>query len=375
LRLAAASASRNCSGDFTPRGDTLKNANALTEGESNKKLMKVAVFSTKSYDRQFLEAANVEGKHELVFFEPRLTFETSVLAAGFPAACIFVNDQLDKQTLRAISSGGTRLLALRSAGYNNVDLAAASELGMKIVRVPAYSPYAVAEHTLALILALNRKIYRAYSRVREGNFSLNGLLGFDLHGCTVGIIGTGKIGVIVAQILKGFGCHLLAYDPFPNPEAEALGVTYVALSELLAASDIVTLHTLLLPQTYHIINAETLSQMKDGVMLINTSRGGLIDTEAVIQALKSGKIGYLGLDVYEQETDLFFEDLSESVIQDDVFERLLTFHNVIITGHQAFFTRNALEKIAETTLDNITDIEQCRECPNELDLQRLVDKK
>jgi len=334
--------------------------------------MKVAVFSTKSYDRQFLEAANAEHKHELVFFKPHLTPETSVLASEFPAVCAFVNDQLDKQTLSAIASGGTKLIALRCGGYNNVDLAAANELGMKIVRVPAYSPYAVAEHTLALILTLNRKIHRSYSRVREGNFSLNGLLGFDLHGCTVGIIGTGKIGFIVAQILKGFGCNLLAYDPFPNPECEALGVKYLELPELFATSDIVTLHAPLMPENHHIINEQALSQMKDGVMLINTSRGALIDTEAVMQALKAGKIGYLGLDVYEQENDLFFEDLSDFVIQDDVFQRLLTFPNVIITGHQAFFTKNALKNIAETTINNITDIEQGRSCPNELDLQRLV---
>ncbi|MBW4575228.1 MAG: 2-hydroxyacid dehydrogenase [Aphanothece sp. CMT-3BRIN-NPC111] len=337
--------------------------------------MKVAVFSTKSYDRQFLEAANAENKHELAFFEPHLTCKTSVLASGFPAVCVFVNDQLDKQTLSALASGGTRLIALRCAGYNNVDLAAAAELGMKIVRVPAYSPYAVAEHTIALILTLNRKIHRAYARIREGNFSLEGLLGFDLHSCTVGIIGTGKIGFIVANILKGFGCHLLAYDPFPNPECEALGVKYVALPELLATSDIITLHTPLMPETYHIIDAQALSQMKDGVMLINTSRGGLIDTKAVIQALKSGKIGYLGLDVYEQETDLFFEDLSNSVIQDDVFQRLLTFPNVIITGHQAFLTKNAIKNIAETTINNIYDVEQGKPCANELDVNHLIATK
>ncbi len=328
--------------------------------------MKVAVFSTKSYDRQFLEAANSEHKHELVFFEPRLTFETNVLASGFPAVCSFVNDLLDKQTLGAIASGGTQLIALRSAGYNHVDIAAAIELGMKVVRVPAYSPYAVAEHTLALILSLNRKIYRAYARVREGNFSLEGLLGFDLHGCTVGIIGTGKIGFIVAQILKGFGCNLLAYDPYPNPECTALGVKYVALTELFANSDIVTLHIPLTQENYHIIDVQALSQMKNGIMLINTSRGALIDTKAVIAALKSGKIGNLGLDVYEQETELFFEDLSNSVIQDDVFQRLLTFPNVLITSHQGFFTKNALKSIAETTLTNISDVENGRPCANEV---------
>jgi D-lactate dehydrogenase len=328
--------------------------------------MKVAVFSTKAYDRRFLEAANADRTHELVFFEARLTADTAVLATGFPAVCAFVNDQLDEKTLKALAEQETRLIALRSAGFNHVDLTAATELGLTIVRVPAYSPYAVAEHAIGLILTLNRKIHRAYNRVREGNFSLDGLLGFDLNGKTVGIVGTGKIGVIVAQILKGFGCQLLTYDLYPNPECEALGAKYVELPELFAASDIITLHCPLTPETYHLINDQALEQMKLGVMLINTSRGALVDTEAVIGALKSRKIGYLGLDVYEQESDLFFEDLSEEVIQDDVFQRLLTFPNVLITGHQAFFTENALKNIAETTLSNITDIEQGRPCPNQI---------
>ena len=328
--------------------------------------MKVAVFSTKAYDRRFLEAANADRRHELLFFEARLTADTAVLATGFPAVCAFVNDQLDEKTLKALSEQEIRLIALRSAGFNHVDLTAATELGLTIVRVPAYSPYAVAEHAIGLILTLNRKIHRAYNRVREGNFSLDGLLGFDLHGKTVGIVGTGKIGVIVAQILKGFGCQLLTYDLYPNPECEALGAKYVELPELFAASDIITLHCPLTPETYHLINDQALEQMKPGVMLINTSRGALVDTEAVIGALKSRKIGYLGLDVYEQESDLFFEDLSEEVIQDDVFQRLLTFPNVLITGHQAFFTENALKNIAETTLSNITDIEQGRPCPNQI---------
>jgi D-lactate dehydrogenase len=328
--------------------------------------MKVAVFSTKAYDRRFLEAANADRRHELVFFEARLTADTAVLATGFPAVCAFVNDQLDEKTLKALAEQEIRLIALRSAGFNHVDLTAATELGLTIVRVPAYSPYAVAEHAIGLILTLNRKIHRAYNRVREGNFSLDGLLGFDLNGKTVGIVGTGKIGVIVAQILKGFGCQLLTYDLYPNPECEALGAKYVELPELFAASDIITLHCPLTPETYHLINDQALEQMKPGVMLINTSRGALVDTEAVIGALKSRKIGYLGLDVYEQESDLFFEDLSEEVIQDDVFQRLLTFPNVLITGHQAFFTENALKNIAETTLSNITDIEQGRPCPNQI---------
>jgi D-lactate dehydrogenase len=337
--------------------------------------MKVAVFSTKAYDRRFLEATNADRRHELVFFEARLTADTAVLATGFPAVCAFVNDQLDEKTLKALAEQETRLIALRSAGFNHVDLTAATELGLTIVRVPAYSPYAVAEHAIGLILTLNRKIHRAYNRVREGNFSLDGLLGFDLHDKTVGIVGTGKIGVIVAQILKGFGCQLLTYDLYPNPECEALGAKYVELPELFAGSDIITLHCPLTPETYHLINDQALEQMKPGVMLINTSRGALVDTEAVIGALKSRKIGYLGLDVYEQESDLFFEDLSEEVIQDDVFQRLLTFPNVLITGHQAFFTENALKNIAETTLSNITDIEQGRPCPNQISSARRVAAK
>ncbi|MEQ8995176.1 MAG: 2-hydroxyacid dehydrogenase [Coleofasciculus sp. B1-GNL1-01] len=337
--------------------------------------MKVAVFNTKSYDRNFLETANANYNHDLVFFEPRLTQETTALAVGFPAVCVFINDQLDKTTLRVLAAQGTKLIATRSAGFNHIDLNAAAEFGITVVRVPAYSPYAVAEHTVGLILTLNRKIHRAYNRVREGNFSLDGFMGFDLHGRTVGIVGTGKIGFLVAQILHGFGCQLLAYDLYPNPDCEALGVKYVDLQELFATSDIISLHCPLTPQTRHLINAQSLAQMKSGVMLINTSRGALIDTRAVIDALKSRKIGYLGLDVYEQESNLFFEDLSTEVIEDDVFQRLLTFPNVLITGHQAFFTEDALQNIAQTTLSNISDVESGRPCPNEVSVQRVVATK
>jgi D-lactate dehydrogenase len=328
--------------------------------------MKIAVFSAKSYDRQFLQAANSDNQHhhDLVFFEPRLNKETAILAAGFSAVCIFVNDQADAATLQVLSSSGVRLVTLRCAGFNNVDLEAAAKFGITVVRVPAYSPYAVAEHTVGLILSLNRKIHRAYNRIREGNFSLDGLLGFDIHGCTLGIVGTGKIGQILAQIMKGFGCNILAYDVFPNPECQALGVKYVQLSELFANSDIITLHCSLTPETYHLINADAVEQIKYGAMLINTSRGALIDTKSVTKGLKSGKIGCLGIDVYEQESDLFFEDLSGKIIQDDVFQRLQTFPNVLITGHQAFFTEEALHNIAETTLANVTDFEQGRNCPN-----------
>ena len=331
--------------------------------------MKVAVFSTKVYDRKFLSDANSSSQHELVFFEPRLNRDTAILAAGFPAVCVFVHDQVDAPTLELLASRGTRLVVLRCAGFNNVDLQAAADLGITVVRVPAYSPYGVAEHAVGLILSLNRKIHRAYNRVREGNFSLDGLLGFNLHERTVGIVGTGKIGLILGQIMKGFGCHILAYDVYRNPELEALGGKYVELPELFANSDIISLHCPLTPETHHLINAEAIEQIKPGVMLINTSRGALIDTQAVIEGLKSGKIGYLGVDVYEQESELFFEDLSGAIIQDDIFQRLTTFPNVLITGHQAFFTAEALHNIAETTFANIADVEQGRACANEIRAQ------
>ena len=326
--------------------------------------MKVAVFSSKKYDRHFLSEANANNGHELVFFEPKLSSETTALASGFPAVCAFINDKLDSKTLSAIAEQGTKQIALRSAGYNNIDVIAATDIGITIVRVPAYSPYAVAEHAAGLILTLNRHYHRAYNRVRESNFSLNGLLGFDLHGSTVGIVGTGKIGICFAQIMKGFGCNLLSYDIYQNPKCLEMGVEYVELSELLAKSDIVSLHCPLTPDSYHLINATTLEQFKSGAMLINTSRGGLIDTKAVIDALKSKKLGYLALDVYEQEGDLFFEDLSLEVIQDDDFQRLLTFPSVVITAHQAFFTKNALKNIAQTTLSNITEFEKTGKCEN-----------
>ena len=317
--------------------------------------MRVAVFSTKPYDRAFLEAANVDVGHELVFFEPRLTAETAPLAEGFPAVCIFVHDVVDRAVLEFLAREGVRLIALRAAGFNNVDVPAAAELGIAVCRVPAYSPYAVAEHAVALILALDRRTHRAFNRVREGNFALDGLLGFDLHGRTVGIVGTGRIGAVFARIMAGFGCRLLASDPYVNDEVVAAGATYVPLEELFAAADIIALHAPLTPETHHLIGRDTLRRMKRGVMLINTSRGGLIDTEAVIEALKDGTIGYLGLDVYEEEVALFFEDLSQEILQDDVFARLLTFPNVLVTAHQAFFTEDALQRIAQTTVENITE--------------------
>lgn len=326
--------------------------------------MKVAVFNTKTYDQQFLEEANQTYQHELVFLEPRLTLNTYTLAENYPAVCVFVHDELDAEVLIRLSQQGTKLIALRCAGFNNVDIVAAEDLGFTVVRVPAYSPYAVAEHTVALILALNRKIHRAYARVREANFALEGLLGFDLRGKTLGVIGTGKIGRIVLEIMKGFGCHLLAYDVFPNGEITAMGAAYVDLPTLLSESDIVSLHCPLTPETYHLIDSQAMAKMKKGVMLINTSRGALVDTSAAIEAIKNDQLGYLGLDVYEEEDGLFFEDLSNRVIKDDVFSRLLTFPNVIVTGHQAFFTENALHNIADTTLANISEFEKTGACRN-----------
>jgi D-lactate dehydrogenase len=315
-----------------------------------------AIFSAKKYDREFLNAAN-GARHELRFFEPHLNEETVSLAAGFEAVCVFVNDQMNAAVVATLESLGVRLIALRCAGYNNVDLSAAKKHGITVVRVPAYSPYAVAEHTIALMLALNRKLHRAYNRVREGNFALDGLVGFDMHGKIVGVIGTGQIGTVVAQILTGFGCPILAFDPFPNATCRSLGVRYVELNQLFAESDIITVHCPLTPENKHLINGQALEKMKNGVMLINTSRGALLDTIVITEGLKSGRIGYLGLDVYEEEEDIFFEDRSGLILSDDVFARLLTFPNVIITGHQAFFTREALLNIAATTIDNITKFE------------------
>jgi D-lactate dehydrogenase len=279
---------------------------------------------------------------------------------------VFVNDRLDAPVLERLAAGGTRFIALRCAGFNNVDLATAERLKMPVVRVPAYSPYAVAEHTVALILALNRKIHRAYSRVREGNFALQGLLGFDLHGRTVGVVGTGQICAVVAQIMHGFGCRLLGFDPYPNPACESLGMRYTSLEQLIGESDVITLNCPLSAATRHLVNAETISRMKRGVMLVNTSRGAVVDTKAVVEGLKSGQIGYLGLDVYEEEADYFFDDHSQEVIDDDVLARLLTFPNVLITGHQAFFTSDALTSIAETTLHNLGDLARDGTCRNEV---------
>ena len=316
--------------------------------------MKIAMYSTKGYDRTFFDALNQKAGHEIKYLEARLTPETAALSDGCGAVCPFVNDQVDQAVLRELAGRGVQLIALRSAGFNHVDLQVAQDLGITVARVPAYSPHAVAEHTLALILTLNRQTHRAHNRVRERNFALDGLLGFDLHQKTVGIVGTGKIGTVFARLMAGFGCELLAHDPYPSQECRKMGVEYVEREQLFARSHIISLHCPLTPATHHLVDDVAIERMRPGIMLINTSRGALVDTRAVIDGLKSEKIGYLGLDVYEEEADLFFEDLSDRVIQDDVFARLLTFPNVLITGHQGFFTREALTKIAEVTLANVT---------------------
>ncbi len=340
--------------------------------------MKTIVFSTKPYDRLFLEAANEEFEHELYFVEPRLSIETASLAHGFEAVCIFVNDTADAPVIARLAEVGVKLIALRCAGFNNVDLQAVEKHHLCVNRIPAYSPYSVAEYSIALLMTLNRKIHRAYNRVRESNFALNGLMGFDLHGKTVGVVGTGRIGCIAAKILKsGYDCHVLANDLFENPELVELGIDYVSLDELLRASDVIMLHCPLTPETHHLIDAAAIRKMKHGTVVINTSRGGLIDSTAMIGGLKCGKVGALGIDVYEEEEALFFEDLSEQVIRDDVFARLTTFPNVLITGHQAYFTHEAMSNIAQTTLSNIFVFETQETCENAVycDRIRIKEKK
>lgn len=320
--------------------------------------MRVVAYSVRPYEREFLDAANREAKHEIETLEASLNETTAPLAEGAPAVSMFVVDRADASTIRRLASGGTRLLVLRSAGFNNVDLEEVERQGMTVARVPAYSPFAVAEHAAALILTLNRKMHRAIARTREQNFSLDGLMGFDLHGKVVGVIGTGRIGEVFCRIMLGFGCRVIAFDPVENDDVRAMGIEYVDLDRLYRESDIISLNCPLNPKTHHMVNDEAITKMKRGVMLINTSRGGVIDTRAAIRGLKSGHIGSMGLDVYEEEGDLFFRDLSEEVIQHDVFARLSTFPNVVITAHQAFFTREAITNIAETTIANLSAFER-----------------
>ena len=328
--------------------------------------MRIAVFSAQPYDKTYLEQENQHLGHELVYFDLLLNVTTAEMCKQFDAVCVFVNDDLSAPVLQILKDQGIRYIALRCAGFNNVDLLAAKALQLPVVRVPAYSPEAVAEHTIALILTLNRKTHRAFNRVRERNFALNGLLGFNLHGKTVGLVGTGQIGLATAKILKGFGCQLLAHDPYPNEEFLALEGHYVSLETLYQQSDIISLHCPLTDESHHLIDQHAIEAMKQGVMLINTSRGGLVDTPALITGLKSRKISALGLDVYEQESQLFFHDHSGEIIDDELFERLLTFPNVMITGHQGFFTEDALSQISSTTLNNLEQLAKGESCANEL---------
>ncbi|MDR0307161.1 MAG: 2-hydroxyacid dehydrogenase [Chitinispirillales bacterium] len=330
------------------------------------KKQKIAFFDTKPYDREFFEKINERYGFEISFFSPRLKTETAPLAAGYETVCVFVNDTVTPKIIDRLYEGGTRLLALRSAGYNNVDLKYAYNK-LRVVRVPAYSPFAVAEHAVALMLTLNRKTHRAFIRTRENNFSINGLMGFDMHQKTAGIVGTGRIGKIAIEILRGFGMNIVAFDPYPDNEfAKKHDIKYVDIDKLFRQSDIISLHSPLTPDNVHMINSSSIAKMKDGVMIINTGRGKLINTKDLINGIKSKKIGSAGLDVYEEETDYFFEDFSADAISDDVLARLTTFPNVLITSHQAFFTKEALTNIAETTLENIRLAYEESRFPNEI---------
>lgn len=329
--------------------------------------MKIAFFSTKSYDRDYFNKYNTDIGHNLTYFEVSLNMDTIELTRGFEGICVFVNDKLDGETISILSKLGIKLIALRCAGYNNVDIKAAHDKGIRVVRVPAYSPQAVAEHATALILTLNRKIHKAYNRVREGNFSIEKLTGFNLYQKTVGVIGTGKIGMAFCNIMIGFGCQVIAYDKYPSDEMEKKGVEFTSIDEIFHRSDIISLHCPLTPETNHMINRDAFAKMKEGVMIINTSRGALIKTTDAIDALKKGKVGHLGIDVYEEEEKLFFKDLSEFLIQDDILLRLIGFPNVIITAHQGFLTKEALTQIATVTLDNISSFEAAEPLANEVE--------
>ncbi|WNJ19449.1 2-hydroxyacid dehydrogenase [Pontibacter sp. G13] len=328
--------------------------------------MKVAFFSSKPYDESYFEEYNTGNRHTITYLETRLNPDTAELARNHDAVCAFVNDELHGETLRILHQLGIKLLAMRCAGYNNVDLGVAKELGIKVARVPAYSPAAVAEHAVALILTLNRKTHKAYNRVREGNFSLNRLEGFTLQGKTVGCIGTGKIGTVFCRIMLGFGCRVVAYDKYPNHDLERAGVEYLEQSDLFRTSDIIALNCPLLPDTHHLIREETIKQMKPGVMIINTSRGGLVNTPDALTYLSNHHIGSLGIDVYEQEGSYFFEDFSENVLEDEILMRLISFPNVLITSHQGFFTQEALEEITKTTLANLDMFEDGAPLVNEV---------
>ena len=328
--------------------------------------MKTALFSTKSYDREYFNRFNDGNRHNISYFEESLNANTTELTRGFGAVCVFVNDKVDRETIHKLSENGVKLIVLRCAGFNNIDLSSAAEKGIKILRVPAYSPQAVAEHAVALIMTLNRKTHKAYNRIREGNFSLERLTGFNLFNKTVGVFGTGKIGSAFCEIMLGFGCNVLAHDLQESETLKQKGVIYTSTDEIYNHSDIISLHCPLTPETRHMINTEAFAKMKDGVMIINTGRGALVKTEDAIEALKIGKLGYLGMDVYEQEDKVFFRDLSENVIQDEILMRLIGFPNVLITAHQGFFTKEALEQIAVITLKNISSFESGEQLENEV---------
>ncbi len=328
--------------------------------------MRVAFFGTKNYDRDFFDRFNTDHGHDITYFEARLNHQTVNLVDGHQAVCAFVNDQIDEPAIRELHAKGVKLIAMRCAGYNNVDLHKAAECGIRVARVPAYSPEGVAEFAVALILTLNRKTHKAYNRVREHNFSLERLMGFDLHGKAVGVIGTGKIGQAFCRVMQGFGNRIVAHDPYPNEVLRDNGVVYTSLDNLFAQSDIISLHCPLIPETHYLIDQQAIRAMKPGVMLINTSRGKLLDTSAVIEGLRNRKIGYLGIDVYENEESIFYEDLSENILADEEITTLMTFPNVLITSHQSFFTREAVAEITQTTLQNITDFETGKPLVNEI---------
>ena len=328
--------------------------------------MKIAFFSAKLYDREFFDADSLSKKHPITYFEMPLNKDTASFTKGFGAICAFVNDKIDAETVQVLATNGIKLIVLRCAGFNNIDLKATQQNGIKVFRVPAYSPEAIAEHAVALILTLNRKTHKAYNRIRDNNFSLEKLTGFNLFEKTVGVVGTGKTGAAFCKIMLGFGCKVIAFDIVENESLKKLGVSYQSFNELLKTSDVISLHCPLNPQTQHLINEVAFAKMKDGVMLINTSRGAVVDTKEAIKVLKSNKLGYLGIDVYEQEENLFFKDLSESIIQDDVIARLLSFPNVLITAHQGFFTQEALTQIANITLQNVQDFEDGITTDNEI---------
>ena len=332
--------------------------------------MKIAIYDTHQFEVPFFEKANAALKHDLHFIEGRLTKETISLSKGCDCLCCFVNDKVDADVLKTAHANGVKIIALRSAGYNHVDLNVAKALGLKVVHVPEYSPYAVAEHAVGLILTMNRKLHRSYNRVKDENFSLNGLVGFDLHAKTVGIIGTGKIGKVFGKIMSGFGTNIILFDKFPDEAyARSIGARYGSLDEIYSSSDIISLHIPLTPESKYMINAYSIAKMKKTVMIVNTGRGKLIDTKALVHALKKGSIGYAGLDVYEEEEGIFFEDRSETGITDDCLARLLTFPNVFITAHQAFLTQEALQNITQTTLESVRDFEKGRPLKHEVSLE------